>query len=56
MESVSLFSELMLYIISAQRPCNFLAGYDGSGNEWDDYSRYVNPDGVEITSVSIDPR
>lgn len=26
-------------------------GYDGTGNEWDDYSRYVN-DGVEMPSVS----
>ncbi|KAF8403988.1 hypothetical protein HHK36_012098 [Tetracentron sinense] len=23
-------------------------GYDGSINEWDEYSRYVNPDGVEM--------
>ncbi|PON32259.1 YTH domain containing protein [Parasponia andersonii] len=25
-------------------------GYDGTGNEWDEYSRYLNPDGVEMTS------
>lgn len=29
-----------------------LPGYDGSVSEWDDYPRYVNPDGVEITPVS----
>nr|XP_016509614.1 PREDICTED: uncharacterized protein LOC107827063 isoform X2 [Nicotiana tabacum] len=23
-------------------------GYDASGNEWEDYSRYLNPDGVEM--------
>lgn len=46
----------MLYMRSAQRPCNFLVGYDGAGNEWDDYSRYVNSDGVEMPSVSIGPR
>ncbi|GMH00108.1 hypothetical protein Nepgr_001947 [Nepenthes gracilis] len=26
----------------------YYGGYDVSGNDWDDYSRYVNPDGVEI--------
>lgn len=31
----------------------FIAGYDGTGNEWDEYSRYVNSEGVEMTSVSI---
>lgn len=31
----------------------FIAGYDGTGNEWDDYSRYVNSEGVEMTSASI---
>ncbi|XP_024025678.1 uncharacterized protein LOC21388556 isoform X1 [Morus notabilis] len=28
----------------------YYGGYDGTGNEWDDYSRYMNPDGVEMTS------
>lgn len=28
----------------------YYGGYDGTGNEWDDYSRYVNPEGVEMTS------
>ncbi|GMH11545.1 hypothetical protein Nepgr_013386 [Nepenthes gracilis] len=26
----------------------YYGGYDVSGNDWDDYSRYVNPDGAEI--------
>lgn len=30
----------------------FFAGYDGTGNDWEDYPRYVNPDGVEMNSVS----
>ncbi|XP_027348504.1 YTH domain-containing protein ECT4-like [Abrus precatorius] len=28
----------------------YYGGYDGTGNEWDDYSRYVNPEGVDMTS------
>ncbi|XP_054806870.1 YTH domain-containing protein ECT2-like [Prosopis cineraria] len=28
----------------------FYGGYDGAGNDWDDYSRFVNPDGVELPS------
>ncbi|TKY45654.1 YTH domain-containing family protein 2 [Spatholobus suberectus] len=28
----------------------YYGGYDGTGNEWDDYSRYVNSEGVEMTS------
>lgn len=31
--------------------CDFFLGYDGTG-DWDEYSRYVNPEGVEMTSVS----
>lgn len=27
----------------------YYGGYDGTTNEWDDYSRYVNPDGVEMS-------
>ncbi|KAM0956833.1 hypothetical protein ACFX2I_024983 [Malus domestica] len=30
--------------------CEFLLGHDGINNEWGDYSRYVNPGGVEMTS------
>lgn len=34
-------------------PCSviFFLGYDGTA-DWDEYSRYVNPEGVEMTSVS----
>ncbi|XP_061363474.1 YTH domain-containing protein ECT4-like isoform X2 [Gastrolobium bilobum] len=28
----------------------YYGGYDGTGNEWDDYSRYVNPEGVDMSS------
>ncbi|KAJ7955452.1 evolutionarily conserved C-terminal region 2 [Quillaja saponaria] len=28
----------------------YYGGYDGTGNEWDDYSRYMSPEGVEMTS------
>lgn len=27
----------------------YYGGYDGTANDWDDYSRYVNPDGVDMT-------
>ncbi|TQD81517.1 hypothetical protein C1H46_032915 [Malus baccata] len=27
------------------------SGHDGINNEWGDYSRYVNPGGVEMTSL-----
>ncbi|CAN6285605.1 unnamed protein product [Urochloa humidicola] len=29
-------------------PAYYYGGYDGSVSEWDDYPRYLNPDGVEI--------
>ncbi|XP_057421110.1 YTH domain-containing protein ECT4-like isoform X2 [Lotus japonicus] len=28
----------------------YYGGYDGTGNEWDDYSRYVNQEGLDMTS------
>ncbi|XP_020215313.1 YTH domain-containing protein ECT4 isoform X2 [Cajanus cajan] len=28
----------------------YYGGYDGTGNDWDDSYRYVNPEGVEMTS------
>ncbi|XP_022754373.1 uncharacterized protein LOC111302799 isoform X2 [Durio zibethinus] len=31
-------------------PSAFYYGFDGTGNEWDEYSRYVNPEGVDMTS------
>ncbi|KAJ0730259.1 putative YTH domain-containing protein [Helianthus annuus] len=27
----------------------YYGGYDGTANDWDNYSRYVNPDGVDMT-------
>ncbi|KAL8099411.1 YTH domain-containing protein ECT4 [Apium graveolens] len=27
----------------------YYGGYDGTANDWDDYSRYMNPDGVDMT-------
>ncbi|KAK3148328.1 hypothetical protein QOZ80_3BG0293680 [Eleusine coracana subsp. coracana] len=29
-------------------PAYYYGGYDGTMSEWDDYPRYLNPDGVEI--------
>ncbi|XP_077247947.1 YTH domain-containing protein ECT4-like [Tasmannia lanceolata] len=29
-------------------PTYFYGGYDGTGNEWEDYPRYVNTDGMEM--------
>ncbi|KAK7247261.1 hypothetical protein RIF29_42141 [Crotalaria pallida] len=28
----------------------YYGGFDGTGNDWDDYSRYLSPDGVDMTS------
>ncbi|KAL7596167.1 hypothetical protein Lser_V15G29372 [Lactuca serriola] len=30
-------------------PAYYYGGYEGATNEWDDYSRYVNPDGVDMS-------
>ncbi|KAG7951237.1 hypothetical protein I3843_13G155800 [Carya illinoinensis] len=39
------------YVPNGYPPAAYFYGsYDGTGNEWDDYSRYLNPDGVEMTS------
>lgn len=32
--------------------CYFYVGYDGSANEWEDYNRYVNQEGLDVTPVS----
>lgn len=35
----------------------YYGGYDGTGNDWgEDYSRYMNPDGVEMSQVSLTKR
>ncbi|XP_050937359.1 YTH domain-containing protein ECT2 isoform X4 [Cucumis melo] len=31
-------------------PSYYYGGFDGTANDWDDYSRYTNSDGVEMTS------
>lgn len=42
------------YAILCDLICKFLLGYEGAGNfEWDDFSRYMSPDGVDLTSVSM---
>ena len=46
------YSELIGARIGFIRSLSF-AGFDGTGNEWDEYSQYVNPDGVDMTSVSL---
>ena len=38
-----------MYLILAE---SFL-GYDGTTNDWDDYSRYINPDGVDMSHVKL---
>ncbi|CAN4123256.1 unnamed protein product [Withania somnifera] len=38
----------LCYVPNGYPSAAYYYGYDGSGNEWEDYSRYVNPDGVEM--------
>ncbi|XP_062076365.1 YTH domain-containing protein ECT2 isoform X2 [Humulus lupulus] len=39
------------YVPNAAYPSYYYGGaYDGSSNDWDDYSRYVNPEGVEMNT------
>ncbi|GMI74236.1 evolutionarily conserved C-terminal region 2 [Hibiscus trionum] len=40
----------MCYIPSGYPSAYYYGGFDGSGNEWDEYSQYVNPDGVDMTN------
>lgn len=41
----------MCYVPNAAYPSYYFGGaYDGTSNEWDDYSRYVNPDGVDMNT------
>lgn len=32
---------------------HFFPAYGGTGNEWEEYSRYLNPEGLEMPPVSI---
>ncbi|WMV08837.1 hypothetical protein MTR67_002222 [Solanum verrucosum] len=36
------------YVPNGYTSTTYYYGYDGSGSEWEDYLRYVNPDGVEM--------
>ncbi|KAK4339013.1 hypothetical protein RND71_040475 [Anisodus tanguticus] len=38
----------LCYVPNGYPSTAYYYGYDGSGNEWEDYSRYVNPDGSEM--------
>uniref|UniRef100_A0A5B6YZK1 YTH domain-containing family protein n=1 Tax=Davidia involucrata TaxID=16924 RepID=A0A5B6YZK1_DAVIN len=38
----------MYYLPNGYPPAYYYGGYDGTTNEWDDYPRYLNPDGVEM--------
>ncbi|KAF5725534.1 Evolutionarily conserved C-terminal region 2 isoform 2 [Tripterygium wilfordii] len=40
----------MCYLQNGYQSAYYYGGYNGTGNEWDDYTRYVNPDGVEMTN------
>ncbi|PPS14591.1 hypothetical protein GOBAR_AA05970 [Gossypium barbadense] len=40
----------MCYIPSGYPSAYYYGGFDGTGNEWDEYSQYLNPDGVDMTS------
>ncbi|XP_072987542.1 YTH domain-containing protein ECT4-like [Typha latifolia] len=42
------------YLPSGYPPSTYYyGGYDGSANEWEDYSRYVNHEGVEMPSPGV---
>ncbi|XP_039064137.1 YTH domain-containing protein ECT4-like isoform X2 [Hibiscus syriacus] len=40
----------MCYIPSDYSSAYYYGGFDTSGNEWDEYSQYVNPDGFDMTN------
>lgn len=43
-------SSFFFYDISLHAPS---VGYDGTGNDWEDYARYMNAEGVEMPHVSL---
>ncbi|XP_021666491.2 YTH domain-containing protein ECT2 isoform X2 [Hevea brasiliensis] len=46
-----LMDPTMCYLPSGYpSPAYYYGSYNGNGNEWDDYSRYANTDGVEMAS------
>ncbi|XP_021625226.1 YTH domain-containing protein ECT4 isoform X2 [Manihot esculenta] len=45
-----LMDPTMCYLPSGYPSPAYYYGYNGNGNEWDDYSRYAHTDGVEMSS------
>ncbi|KAJ8529041.1 hypothetical protein K7X08_035876 [Anisodus acutangulus] len=41
----------LCYVPNSYPSTAYYYGYDASANAWEDYSRYVNPDGVEMSGV-----
>ncbi|KAJ8574027.1 hypothetical protein K7X08_010538 [Anisodus acutangulus] len=41
----------LCYVPNSYPSTAYYYGYDPSANEWEDYSRYMNPDGVEMPGV-----
>ncbi|XWS52378.1 hypothetical protein CRYUN_Cryun11dG0064600 [Craigia yunnanensis] len=41
---------IVCYLPNGYPSAYYYGGFDGTGNEWDEYSRVVNPDGVDMTS------
>ncbi|KAA8519137.1 hypothetical protein F0562_013390 [Nyssa sinensis] len=46
--SSNLLEGLILVALQMVRSNHYYGGYDGTVNEWDDYPRFLNPDGVEM--------
>ncbi|OMO57827.1 hypothetical protein COLO4_35080 [Corchorus olitorius] len=40
----------MCYVPNGYPSAYYCGGFDGTGNDWDEYSRYVNQDVVDVTS------
>ncbi|XP_074564826.1 LOW QUALITY PROTEIN: YTH domain-containing protein ECT2-like [Curcuma longa] len=43
----------MCYLPNGYSSSLYYGGYDGSVTEWEDYPRYVNPDGVELPPIGV---
>lgn len=41
----------LCYVPNSYASTAYYYGYDASANEWEDYARYTNPDGVEMPGV-----
>ncbi|PHU29829.1 YTH domain-containing family protein 2 [Capsicum chinense] len=41
----------LCYVPNSYPSTAYYYGYDASGNEWEDYARYVSPDGVDMAGV-----